>query len=39
MHGTRIGEVLHFDFLYVGDNGFLGKEGLDGDGLKYTLVI
>ena len=36
VHGTRLGEVLHFDFLYVGDSGPLGKDGLDeGDGFKY----
>ena len=40
LHGTRPGEVLHFDFLYVGDGGPLGKDGLDErDVLKYILVI
>ena len=29
VHGTRSGEVLHFDFLYVGDSGLLGKDGLN----------
>ena len=34
MHGRRPGEVLHFDYLYVGDSGALGKDGLDeADGL------
>ena len=40
MHGTRPGEVLHFDYLYVGDSGPLRKGGLDEkDGFKYILVM
>ena len=40
MHGRRPGEVLHFDYLYVGDSSPLGKDGLDeGDGFKYILVM
>ena len=40
VHGTRYGEVSHFDYLYVGDNGSLGKDGLDErDGFKYILVM
>ena len=40
VHGTRPGEVLHFDCLYAGDSGPLGKDGLDeGDGVKYILVM
>ena len=40
MHGTRPGEVLHFDYLYVGDSGPLGKDGLnEGDGFKHILVM
>ena len=38
--GTRPGEVLHFDCLYVGNSGPLGKDGLDErDGFKYILVM
>ena len=33
VHGTRPGEVLHLDYLYVGDSGPLGKE------FKYVLVM
>ena len=32
MHGTRSGEVVHFDYLYVGTNGPLGDDGLHKDG-------
>ena len=41
VHGTRPGEVLHFDYLYVGDSGPLGKgDGLDErNGFKYILVM
>ena len=40
VHTTRPGEVLHFDFLYVGDSGLLGKDGFgEGDGFKYILVM
>ena len=40
VHGTRPVEVFHFDYLYVGDSGPLGKDELDeGDGFKYILVI
>ena len=40
VHGTRPGEVLSFDYLYVGDSGSLDINGLDeGDRLKYILVI
>ena len=40
VHGRRPGEVLHFDFLYLGDSGPLGKDGLDErDGFKYILVM
>ena len=39
-HGTRPGEVLHFDYLYVGDSGPLGNGGLDEEnGFKYILVM
>ena len=31
---------MHFDYLYVGDSGPLGKDGLhEGDGFKYMLVM
>ena len=40
MYGRRPGEVLHFDYFYVGDSGPLGKDGLrEGDGFKYILVM
>ena len=40
MHGTRPSEVLHFNCLYVGDSGPLGKGGLDeGDGSTCVLVM
>ena len=40
MRGTRPGEVLHFDYLYVGDSGPLGKNGLhEEDGFKYILLM
>ena len=39
MHGTRSGEVVHFDYLYVGTNGPLGDDGLHKDGgYSYILV-
>ena len=40
VQGTRPGEILHFDCLYVGDSRSLGRDGLDGgDGFKYILVM
>ena len=40
LHGTRPGETLHFDYLYIGDSSPLGKNGLDeGDGFNSTLVM
>ena len=40
VHGTRPGEVLYFDYLYVGDSGPLGKDRLDeGDMFKCILVM
>ena len=40
LHGTRPGEVLHFDFLYNGDIGPLGKDRLyEGDGFRYILFV
>ena len=40
VHGRRPSEVLRFDYLYVGDSGPLGNDGLDeGDGFKYITVI
>ena len=40
MHGTRPGEVFHFEYSYVGDSGSLGNGGLDkGDGFKSILVM
>ena len=31
VHGTRPGEVVHFDYLYVGASGLLGDDCLDED--------
>ena len=31
MHGTRPGEVIHFDCLHLGASGPLGDDGLDED--------
>eukprot|EP00752_Nemacystus_decipiens_P007839 g7004.t1 len=40
VHGTRAGEVLHFDYLHVGKSGPLGQDGLDeSDGYVYLLVM
>ena len=40
MHGTRPGEVLDFDCLYVRDSGPLGKDELDEElGFKYILAM
>ena len=40
VHESRPGEVLHFDYLYVGDSGPLGKDGLDErNGFKCILVV
>ena len=41
-NGTRDsgGEVVHFDYLYVGESGPLGDDGLDEDGgYRYILVM
>ena len=33
-------EVVHFDYLYVGENGQQASQGLSGDGcFRYILVI
>ena len=40
VQGTRPDKVLHFDYLYVGGSGPLGKDGLDeGDEFKFILFI
>ena len=40
VHRRRPGEVLHFDYLYVGDSGPLGNDGLDeGDVLNNISVM
>ena len=40
VHGTRPGEVVHVDYLFVGESGPLGGDGLDeDDGYKYILVM
>ena len=39
VHGKRPGEVLHFDFLYVEDNGPLDKDELEEeDGCSRTIL-
>ena len=39
-NGTAPGEVVHFDFLYVGSSGREGSEGLpEEDGCRYILVL
>ena len=40
VHGKRPGEVLHFDYLHVGESGPLGADGLDeSGGFTYLLVL
>ena len=40
VHGTAPGEVVHFDFLYVGSSGPEGSEGLpEEDGFRYILDV
>ena len=40
VHGTALGEVVHFDFLYVGNSGPEASEGLpEEDGFRSILVI
>ena len=40
VHGTRPGQVVHFDYLCVGASGPLGNDGLDEDGgYNYILVM
>ena len=40
VHGTAPGEVVHFDFLYVGSSRPEGDNGLPEDnGFRYALVI
>ena len=40
VHGTRPGEVVHFDYLYVGASGPLGDDGLDDNGrFRFILMM
>ena len=40
VHGTRPGEVVHFDYLHVEASGPLGDDGLDEvEGYRYILVM
>ena len=40
VHGTAPGEVVHFDFLYVGSSGPEGSEGLpEEDEFRYTWLV
>ena len=37
--GTAPNEVVHFDYLYVGESGPQASQGLSEDGFRYMLVI
>ena len=40
VHGTAPNEVVHFDYLYVGESGPLASQGLsEAGGFRYLLVI
>ena len=40
VHGTMPGEVVHFDYLYVGESGPLASQGLSEEGgYRYILVL
>ena len=39
MHSTRPGEVVHFDYLYVGASGPVGDDGLDEDGGYRQILV
>ena len=40
MHGTKPGEVVHFDYFHDGASGPLGGDCLDEDeGYRYVLVM
>ena len=40
VHGTAPNEVVHFDYLYVGESGPQASQGLSEDGgFRYILVI
>ena len=40
VHGTAPNEVVHFDYLYVGESGPQASQGLSEDGgFRYMLVI
>ena len=39
VHGTRPGEVVHFDYLYVGASGPVGDDGLDEDGGYRQILV
>ena len=40
VHGTTPNEVVHFDYLYVGESGPLASQGLSEEaGFRYILVI
>ncbi|CAM9853110.1 unnamed protein product [Sphacelaria rigidula] len=39
VHETTLNEIVHFDFLYVGESGPLASQGLsEGAGFRYILV-
>ena len=39
-HGTTPNEVVHFDYLYVGESGPLASQGLSEEaGFRFILVI
>lgn len=40
MHGTLTGEVVHVEYLYVGENDRMENDGLDEDEVfMYILVL
>ena len=39
VHGTKVGDVLSFDYLSLGESGAIDKGGLVDGGYKYVLVL
>ena len=39
VHGTAPNEVVHFDYLCVGESGPQASQGLSEDGFRYILVV
>lgn len=38
VHGARVGEVIYFDFPYIGAGGAMGKEGVGKVAFKYLFL-